>query len=99
MVFKAGQLAGSQQQVEGAGGTFRALRDMGSHGTVVTFADPDGNDFSGSHPERKVTRLTAQFPDLGELQAASQVPTSSIRCAPWPRHRNAVPQIQAMLPT
>ena len=45
VVFKAGQLAGIRQQVEDAGGTFRAVRDMGSHGTVVTFADPDGNDF------------------------------------------------------
>ena len=45
VVFKAEQLAGIRHQVEDAGGTFRAVRDMGSHGTVVTFADPDGNDF------------------------------------------------------
>lgn len=45
VVFKAGQLAGIREQVEDAGGAFLALRDMGPHGTVVTFADPDGNEF------------------------------------------------------
>ncbi|MBR0713909.1 VOC family protein [Bradyrhizobium liaoningense] len=45
VVFKAGQLATVREQVEDAGGTLLALRDMGAHGTVVTFADPDGNEF------------------------------------------------------
>ena len=53
IVFKAEQLAGIRQQVEDAGGTFRALRDMGSHGTIVTFADPDGNDFQVLIPSAK----------------------------------------------
>lgn len=53
VVFKAGQLADVRQQVEDAGGTFRAVRDMGSHGTVVTFADPDGNDFQVLIPSAK----------------------------------------------
>jgi len=53
VVFKTGQLAGIRQQVEDAGGTFRALRDMGSHGTIATFADPDGNDFQVLIPSAK----------------------------------------------
>ena len=53
IVFKAEQLAGIRQQVEDAGGTFRALRDMGSHGTIATFADPDGNDFQVLIPSAK----------------------------------------------
>jgi len=53
VVFKTGQLAGIRQQVEDAGGTFRALRDMGSHGAIATFTDPDGNDFQVLIPSAK----------------------------------------------
>ncbi|WP_247410511.1 VOC family protein [Bradyrhizobium sp. 150] len=53
VVFKTGQLAGIRRQVEEAGGTFRALRDMGSHGAIATFTDPDGNDFQVLIPSAK----------------------------------------------
>jgi predicted enzyme related to lactoylglutathione lyase len=45
VVFEAESLDGVRQQVEERGGKFLSTRDMGSHGTVVTFEDSEGNLF------------------------------------------------------
>ena len=45
VVFEAESLDGVRQQVEEGGGKFLSTRDMGSHGAVVTFQDPEGNLF------------------------------------------------------
>lgn len=45
IVFEAAGLAGIRESVEGAGGKFVGERDMGSHGKVLTFTDPEGHPF------------------------------------------------------
>ncbi len=45
IVFEAAGLDGIRESVEGAGGRFVGERDMGSHGTVLTFTDPEGHPF------------------------------------------------------
>lgn len=45
IVFEAAGLDGIRESVEGAGGKFVAERDMGSHGKVLTFTDPEGHPF------------------------------------------------------
>lgn len=45
IVFEAAGLDGIRESVEGAGGKFVGERDMGSHGKVLTFTDPEGHPF------------------------------------------------------
>lgn len=45
IVFEVASLAGFRESVERAGGRFVGERDMGSHGTVLTFKDPEGHPF------------------------------------------------------
>jgi predicted enzyme related to lactoylglutathione lyase len=43
MVFEVEDFAGAQERVTGAGGQVIGIRDMGSHGTVMSLRDPEGN--------------------------------------------------------
>jgi predicted enzyme related to lactoylglutathione lyase len=43
MVFEVGDFAGAQERIVGAGGQVLGIRDMGSHGTVLSLRDPEGN--------------------------------------------------------
>jgi predicted enzyme related to lactoylglutathione lyase len=45
IVFDATDLAALAQRIERLGGRHLASRDMGSHGSVATFADPENNFF------------------------------------------------------
>jgi predicted enzyme related to lactoylglutathione lyase len=45
IVFEAASLNGVRESVEGAGGKLVGERDMGSHGKVATFTDPEGRLF------------------------------------------------------
>ena len=45
IVFDATDLAVVAQQIERLGGRHLSNRDMGSHGSVATFADPENNLF------------------------------------------------------
>jgi predicted enzyme related to lactoylglutathione lyase len=45
VVFGSDDLPAVAERVAAAGGRALALRDMGGHGRVQTFADPDGNLF------------------------------------------------------
>jgi predicted enzyme related to lactoylglutathione lyase len=56
IVFEAAGLDGIRESVEGAGGKFVGERDMGSHGKVLTFTDPEGHlfqVFSKSSPNQQ----------------------------------------------
>jgi predicted enzyme related to lactoylglutathione lyase len=44
-VFEADDAAEAERRVQEAGGRVLAWRDMGSHGAVLTCADPEGNLF------------------------------------------------------
>jgi predicted enzyme related to lactoylglutathione lyase len=44
-VFEAEDLDAAAARVQAAGGTLHGRRDMGSHGAVLTCADPEGNLF------------------------------------------------------
>ena len=44
-VFESSDLPGVRECVEMGGGVFCQARDMGPHGSVFTFADPEGNVF------------------------------------------------------
>ena len=44
-VFEAANLDEAASRVEAAGGTLLGRRDMGTHGTVLSCADPEGNPF------------------------------------------------------
>jgi predicted enzyme related to lactoylglutathione lyase len=43
VVFEVDSLAGAEDHVLAAGGRVLSRRDMGAHGKVVTFSDPEGN--------------------------------------------------------
>ena len=43
--FDAAELASVAARIERLGGRHLASRDMGAHGSVATFADPEGNLF------------------------------------------------------
>jgi predicted enzyme related to lactoylglutathione lyase len=43
VVFEVADLAQAEAEVARQGGRVLHRRDMGSHGTTVTFADPEGN--------------------------------------------------------
>ena len=45
VVFDTTDLAALVQRIERLGGRHLATRDMGSHGSVATFADPETNLF------------------------------------------------------
>ena len=45
VVFDATDLAAVAQRIERFGGRLLSSRDMGSHGSVATFADPENNLF------------------------------------------------------
>jgi len=45
VVFQAETTAGVPEAVRQAGGTFVSERDMGPHGVVQTFSDPEGRPF------------------------------------------------------
>jgi predicted enzyme related to lactoylglutathione lyase len=45
IVFGATDLAAFAQRIERLGGQHLSSRDMGSHGSVATFADPENNLF------------------------------------------------------
>jgi len=45
LVFETDDLAGARAGIEHAGGRFLLQRDMGTHGTVLTFSDPEDNLF------------------------------------------------------
>jgi predicted enzyme related to lactoylglutathione lyase len=45
IIFDATDLALFAQRIEGHGGRHLSSRDMGSHGSVATFADPENNLF------------------------------------------------------
>jgi predicted enzyme related to lactoylglutathione lyase len=45
IVFDAADVALFTQRIERLGGRHLASRDMGAHGSVVTFADPENNLF------------------------------------------------------
>jgi predicted enzyme related to lactoylglutathione lyase len=45
IVFDAADLASVAARIERLGGRHLASRDMGAHGSVATFADPEGNLF------------------------------------------------------
>jgi predicted enzyme related to lactoylglutathione lyase len=45
LVFETDDLAGARASIEQAGGRFLLQRDMGTHGAVLTFADPEDNLF------------------------------------------------------
>jgi predicted enzyme related to lactoylglutathione lyase len=43
MVFEIDDLEGIEESVVGAGGRVEGRRDMGSHGSVLSLRDPEGN--------------------------------------------------------
>jgi len=43
MVFEVEDFAGVQDRIEAAGGEVLGVRDMGSHGAVLSLRDPEGN--------------------------------------------------------
>jgi predicted enzyme related to lactoylglutathione lyase len=43
MVFEVDDFAGAQERIVGAGGQVLGIRDMGSHGAVLSLRDPEGN--------------------------------------------------------
>jgi predicted enzyme related to lactoylglutathione lyase len=45
IVFGASEIAAFAQRIERLGGSCLSSRDMGSHGSVATFADPENNLF------------------------------------------------------
>jgi predicted enzyme related to lactoylglutathione lyase len=45
IVFDAADVAVFAQRIERLGGRYLSSRDMGSHGSVATFADPESNLF------------------------------------------------------
>jgi predicted enzyme related to lactoylglutathione lyase len=45
IVFGATDLTALTQRIERLGGKHLSSRDMGSHGSVATFADPENNRF------------------------------------------------------
>jgi predicted enzyme related to lactoylglutathione lyase len=45
VVFEADRIDGVRDAVTRAGGTFVGARDMGAHGTVLSFNDPEGHPF------------------------------------------------------
>lgn len=50
IVFEPAGLDGIRESVEGAGGKFVGERDMGSHGKVQPFTNPEGHPFQVFHP-------------------------------------------------
>lgn len=45
VVFEAASLEGVRDRIEGAGGQLIGERDMGAHGQVLSFQDPEGHPF------------------------------------------------------
>lgn len=45
VVFESDHLDGVRELVERCGGSFIARRDMGAHGAVLSFRDPEGQPF------------------------------------------------------
>lgn len=45
VVFEVDDLQAATDRITGGGGRALGARDMGAHGTVATFADPDNNIF------------------------------------------------------
>lgn len=43
MVFEVDDFAGAQERIVGAGGQVLGIRDMGSHGAILSLRDPEGN--------------------------------------------------------
>lgn len=43
MVFEVENFDGAKERVEAAGGQVLGMRDMGSHGAVLSLRDPEGN--------------------------------------------------------
>ena len=43
MVFEVEDFEGAEQRVRAAGGQVLGLRDMGTHGAVLSLRDPEGN--------------------------------------------------------
>jgi predicted enzyme related to lactoylglutathione lyase len=43
VIFEVDDIDVARPAIEAAGGAVDGLRDMGSHGRVLTFRDPDGN--------------------------------------------------------
>ncbi len=43
MVFEVEDFADAQERITAAGGTVLGVRDMGSHGAVLSLRDPEGN--------------------------------------------------------
>nr|WP_301334478.1 VOC family protein [Variovorax dokdonensis] len=43
MVFEVEDFAGAQERIEAGGGQVLGVRDMGSHGAVLSLRDPEGN--------------------------------------------------------
>ena len=43
MVFEVADFEGTQERVSAAGGQVLGVRDMGSHGAVLSLRDPEGN--------------------------------------------------------
>ena len=63
IVFDAIDLAAMAQRIERLGGRHLSSRDMGSHGSVATFADPENNLFQlhvrqGGQVRPAVNRIT-----------------------------------------
>jgi len=43
MVFEVDDFSSAQERIEAAGGQVLGVRDMGSHGAVLSLRDPEGN--------------------------------------------------------
>jgi predicted enzyme related to lactoylglutathione lyase len=43
MVLEVDDFGGAQERIVGAGGQVLGIRDMGSHGAVLSLRDPEGN--------------------------------------------------------
>ena len=43
MVFEVDDFSGAKERIVGAGGQVLGIRDMGSHGAVLSLRDPEGN--------------------------------------------------------
>jgi predicted enzyme related to lactoylglutathione lyase len=43
MVLEVSDFAGARERIAGAGGEVLGVRDMGSHGAVMSLRDPEGN--------------------------------------------------------
>ena len=43
MVFEVEDFGGAQERIDAAGGQVLGVRDMGSHGAVLSLRDPEGN--------------------------------------------------------